>query len=105
MKKCLYKYNGIILMLITRLDTYPLNEVLCKCIQPSHAVLEANLVQMKMCCNEVTGARTVGLIGINKLSLRSERCARASLRGGVFNLQAPVNTVNEGQEEKPAIYT
>lgn len=37
--------------------------------------------------------------------LKDERCARASLRGGLFNLQAPVNTVSERQEEKPAIYS
>lgn len=36
---------------------------------------------------------------------KDERCARASLRGGLFNLEAPVNTVSDGQEEKPAIST
>lgn len=33
-------------------------------LQQHDAVLEANLVQMKMYWNEVTGARTVGLTGI-----------------------------------------
>lgn len=34
--------------------------------------------------------------------LKDERCVKASLRGGLFNLQEPVNTVSEGSEEKPA---
>lgn len=82
-------------------------------LQQHDAVLEANLVQMKMDWNKVIGARTVGLTGGNLVVpkvrgewpvtqevLKDERCTRASLRGGLFDLQ--VNPVSEGQEEKPA---
>lgn len=126
MKKCLYKYNGNILMLITQLDTCPLNEVLTLINANvfSHHIRamwrssrskpgpDENVLDRGHWCQNSWPDRDNLLIPkvrgewpVKQEVLKDERCARASLRGGVFNLQAPVNTVSEGQEAKPAIYS
>lgn len=122
MKKCLYKYNRIIIMLITQLDKHPLNEFLTLInanvfsypitatgrSSRSKPGPDENVLERGHWCQSSWPERDNLLIPkvrgewpVKQKVLKDERCAGASLRGCTFYLQAPANTVSEGQEEKP----